>query len=82
MSQQFTVQVYQINAMDPIPLGSVPTLGFPSAGVMLRSNPTATALLSTGVYVYGIVQIVTSSGRGSVYYTLQTQAQLAALANS
>ncbi len=81
MSQQISVQVYQINAMDPIPLGSVPTMSFPSAGIILRSNPVATALLSTGVYVYGVIQVV-ENNRGTVYYTLQTQAQLAEMANS
>ena len=77
MANQFAVNVYQINAQDPIPLASVGKIGFPGAGVLLRvtndqfGNPGA--LLSTGVRVYGGIQVLAT---GSLYLTQETQSVL------
>lgn len=79
MAQQFTVNVYQINSKD-IALVDVVPMSFPSAGVMLRSlntsNPTP---LSTGVYVYGLINVLAT---GAAYATTQTAPQIAVLANA
>ena len=82
MAQQFTVNVYQFNSQDPVPLASVGKLGFPSAGVILRvANDAAGSpgvLLSTGVRCYGQIQVVST---GATYLTDLTQAVLVTNAN-
>ena len=79
MAQQFTVNVYQINSKD-IALVDVVPMSFPSAGVMLRSlNTSNPKPLSTGVYVYGLINVLAT---GAAYATTQTASQIAVLANA
>lgn len=82
MANQFAVNVYQINAMDPIPTASVGKIGFPSAGVLLRvANDTSGnpgILLSTGVRCYGQIQLVAT---GTTYLAQETQSVLVTAAN-
>ena len=79
MAQQFTVNVYQINS-SAIALVDVVPMSFPSAGVMLRSlNTSSPTPLSTGVYVYGLINLLAT---GATYATTQTAAQIATLANA
>lgn len=79
----FSVNVYQINSQDAIPLANVQKIGFPGAGVMINvandSSGNPGALLSTGVRTYGSIQVI---GTGSKYLTLETQASLLTLANT
>ncbi len=83
MAQQFAVNVYQINSLDPTPLASVGKFGFPSAGVLIRvANDTSGnpgVLLSTGVRCYGNIQVLAT---GSQYLAKETQATLVSLANA
>ena len=84
MAQQLNVNVYQINNADPIALGQVTKMGFPSAGVLLRSanNPstgTVGPYLSSGVYVYGVIQVIST---GTQYYTSETESVLVTLSNA
>jgi len=83
MAQIFQVNVYQINSLDPIPLASVPKMGFPSANTLIRTandnTGAAGVLLSTGVRCYGQIQLVTS---GSQYLTDITAASIVTLANA
>jgi hypothetical protein len=80
---QLAQSVYQINSSAPIPLASVPTIGFPTQGIMIRTandqfgNPGI--LLSTGVRCYGNIQVTDT---GSQYLVLPTAAQLVTLCNS
>ena len=83
MANQFAVNVYQINSLDPTPLASVVKYGFPSAGVMLRVANDSTGnpgvLLSSGVRCYGQINLLAT---GATYLTLDTQATLVTLANA
>lgn len=83
MANQFSVNVYQINSLDPTPLANVGKIGFPGASVMLRvaNDPSGNPgiLLSTGVRCYGNVNVIAT---GAQYLTLETQAQLITLANA
>lgn len=85
MANQFAVNVYQINSQEAIPLADVTKIGFPSASVLIRvandSNNNPGALLSNGIRCYGQLQVL-SGGPQSIYYTLETQAQLVTLANA
>lgn len=83
MAQVFQVNVYQINSLDPTPLASVPKIGFPSAGTLIRTandnNGNAGVLLSTGVRCYGQIQLVST---GAQYLTDITAASVITLANA
>lgn len=83
MAQIFQVNVYQINSQDPIPLASVPKIGFPSADSLIRTandnTGAAGVLLSTGVRCYGQIQIVPT---GTQYLAQETAAALVTLANA
>ncbi len=78
-----SVNVYQINSMDAIPLSKVTKFGFPSSGILVRvandSNNNPGALLSTGIRCYGNIQLVAT---GSQYLVRETEAALVTLANS
>lgn len=82
MAQQFSVNVYQINSLDPTPLASVGKLGFPSAGIMARVANDASGnpgvLLATGVRCYGQINVLAT---GATYLTDITQASIITLAN-
>lgn len=84
MANQFAVNVYQINSMDPIPLANVGKIGFPSAGVLIRVANDASGnpgvLLSTGVRCYGNIQVL-SGVQQSQYLVKETQATLVTAAN-
>lgn len=83
MAQIFSVNVYQINSLDPIPLASVPKMGFPSASSLIRtandSNGNPGILLSTGVRCYGQIQLIPT---GSQYLTQETAAVLVTASNA
>ena len=83
MAQIFSVNVYQINSLDPTPLASVPKIGFPSAGSLIRTandnTGNAGVLLSTGVRCYGQIQLVQT---GAQYLTDITAASIITLANA
>lgn len=83
MAQIFNVNVYQINSLDPIPLASVPKIGFPSAGVMVRvandSSGNPGTLLATGVRCYGQINVLAT---GATYLTADTESVLVTLANA
>lgn len=83
MAQIFSVNVYQFNSQDPVPLASVGKLGFPSAQSLIRvANDTSGnpgQLLSTGVRCYGQIQLVPT---GSTYLTDITQASIITAANA
>jgi hypothetical protein len=77
MAQLIGLNVYQINSMDALPSASVPRIDFPFAGIMVRGiNAGAGLQLSTGAWVYGQVQLVST---GSVYLVGENPAQIAAL---
>jgi hypothetical protein len=76
MAQQISVNVYQINSMQPIPLASVTKIGFPTQGILIRGTDV---VLNTGVHVYGNIQVAAT---GSQYLTIETAAQLVTLANA
>jgi hypothetical protein len=77
MAQLFAVNVYQINSNDPIPLASVSKIDFPFAGVMVRGiNGGAGQVLSSGVTVYGNIQVLSN---GSQYLVIETPAAIQAL---
>lgn len=81
MSQLIALNVYQINSLDPIPLGQVQKIDFPFAGILVRgiNNPVTGVpglLLATGVYVYAQVQLIAT---GVVYAVLETPAAIQAL---
>lgn len=82
MAQQFQVNPYQINSLDPTPLASVQKFGFPAAGVMIRtandSNGNPGVLLATGVRCYGQINLLAT---GATYLTSETAATLVTLAN-
>jgi hypothetical protein len=78
MANVFAVNVYQFN-QTVLPRDQSQRIGFPSAGVLLRScidSPTRS--LSSGYNVYGVIQ----TANGTLYYTQETQAQLVTLANA
>lgn len=76
MAQLFSVNVYQFNASDPVPLNSVSALAFPFAGVMVRGiNAGLGQLLSTGVRVYSIINLLAN---GATYLAIETPATLVA----
>ncbi len=83
MANQFSVNVYQINSLEPTPLASVGKIGFPGAAVLLRvANDAAGSpgiLLSTGIRCYGSIQLIPT---GATYLTLESQAQLITAANA
>lgn len=83
MAQQISVNVYQINSQDPVPLANVSKMGFPPAGILLRvandQNGNPGALLSNGVRCYGNIQALAT---GSQYLVLETEAQLVTLSNA
>lgn len=83
MAQQLSVNVYQINSLDPIPLASVIKFGFPAAGSLIRvandNNGNAGVLLATGVRCYGQIQLINS---GATYLTADTQSTLITLSNA
>lgn len=79
MANIFSVNVYQIN-QGVLARDASQRIGFPSAGVLLRScidSPTRS--LPSGYNVYGVIQL---AANGSLYYTQETQAQLVTLANA
>jgi len=83
MAQQIDPSVYQINSMDAIPLASVTKIGFPTAGILIRSandqfgNPGV--LLPTGIRCYGNIQLVAT---GSQYLVQEIAATLVTLSNA
>ena len=83
MANQFTVNAYQINSQDPIPLANVGKIGFPGAGVLIRVANDASGnpgvLLSTGVRCYGNLQVIAT---GTQYLAQENQASLVSLANA
>lgn len=83
MANIFQVNPYQINSMDPIAAAAVANMGFPSAGVMLRSaldaNGNPGALLSNGIRCYGQINVLAT---GATYLTINTLSQLVTLANA
>ncbi len=78
----FTVNVYQINSQDPIPLGHVSKIGFPGSQVLITvandPNGNPGVLLSSGVRCYGNLRLIAT---GSQYLTDLTQSALVTLAN-
>jgi hypothetical protein len=84
MAQQIDVNVYQINSLDPIPLGNVQKNLFPVAGFLGRPiiNPTTGVpglLLSTGVYVYTQLQLLAT---GAVYSVAETPTAINQMSNA
>lgn len=83
MAQTFSINIYQINSLDPTPLASVQKFGFPSAQSLIRvaNDPSGNPgiLLSTGVRCYGQIQLVST---GASYLTDLTQASIVTLANA
>lgn len=83
MAQQVSVNPYQWNSLDPIPLASVQKMGFPSAGITIRTandnNGNAGILLSTGVRCYGQINLISS---GATVLTDITAAAIITLANA
>jgi len=77
MANVFSVNVYQINQRDPIPLASVQTIALPTTGVIARDvSGSATRSLSTGVNVYSVAQVVAT---GDQYFCRETFSQLVTL---
>lgn len=77
MANYVSVNVYQINQKPPLDVAQ--TLGFPTAGNLLRDTAASpTRSLSTGVNVYSAIQMPD----GTLYYCQQTLAQLVTLFNS
>ena len=83
MAQIFSVNVYQINSLDPTPLASVVKFGFPSAQTLVRvaNDPSGNPgiLLSTGVRCYGQIQLVPT---GATYLAQETAATIVTAANA
>jgi hypothetical protein len=77
MANQFSVNAYQINSQDPLPLANVTKIGFPAAGVLIRVANDASGnpgiLLSTGVRCYGNIQVIAT---GTQYLAQENQATL------
>lgn len=74
MAQLFSVNVYQFNASDPVPLNAVAPLAFPFAGVMVRGiNNGLGQLLATGVRVYSVINLLAN---GATYLAIETPAAL------
>lgn len=79
MAQQILANVYQFNSQDPVPLGSVGKLSFPTAGIQIRAiNGSIGQLLSTGIRVYSMVQLVAT---GSTALVIETQQALVTASN-
>jgi hypothetical protein len=77
MAALVNLSVYQINSMEPIPLASVSKQAFPFSGITVRPvNGSAGQLLSSGVTVYGNIQILAN---GSQYLVIETPAAIVAL---
>lgn len=76
MAQQIQVNVYQINNLDPIPLASVTKIGFPTQGILIRGTDV---VLSTGVHVYGSIQLAAT---GTQYLVVETAAALVTACNA
>lgn len=74
MAQLIGLQVYQINAQDPIPGASAPIIDFPFAGIMVRGIPNGQRL-STGIVVYSTVQVLAT---GSQYLVRESAAVIVA----
>lgn len=72
------LNVYQINAYDPIPTINVQKYGFSTTGNLIRSIPSNLALLSTGIYVYSAIQVP----NGTQYYVVENQAQITTAFNA
>lgn len=82
-SNMLSVNVYQINSLDPIPLASVQKFVFPFAGIMIRpiNNPTTQTpglVLSTGAQVYSMINVLAT---GMVCNVVETPAVLAGMSN-
>jgi hypothetical protein len=78
MAALFSVNVYQKDQGDPIPLGNVNKQAFPYAGVSITS---CNQLLSTGVTVYSAIRLLSSTANAlypALYYVIETQASLVA----
>lgn len=79
-SNVFSVNAYQINQRDPIPLVNVQTIGLPTTGVIARDvSGSPTRSLSTGVNVYSVAQVIAT---GDQFYCRETYAQLITLINA
>ena len=82
-NNQISVNVYQINSLDPIALSKVTKMGFPSAGILIRvandSNNNPGALLPNGIRCYGNIQVAAT---GTQYLVRETEAALVTLANA
>lgn len=76
MAQLISLQVYQINSLDPIPVGLTPKIGFAFAGIMVRAinaNPGTTGVaLSNGIVVYTQVQVMATGAQYSVRESVAT----------
>ena len=66
MANVFSVNVYQINNQDPIPLGSTAAFAFPFAGIMVRAIPNGVQL-ANGIVCYSTVQTLSNGSQ----YTVQ-----------
>lgn len=80
MAAIMSLNVYQINQTNVLPRNAPARLGFPTAGVLLRScidSPTRS--LPSGYNVYGIVQVLAT---GDQYYVAETISQLVTIANA
>lgn len=77
MSQLLSVNVYQINSQDPIPLASVSKIAFPFGGILVRGILGGLGqLLNTGVQVYSSIQVVAN---GATFLAVETPAAIQAL---
>lgn len=76
MANQIAVQVYKINSMANIPLGSTRIIAFPSAGIIIRS---ADEPLGNGIWAYSRIQVIAT---GTQYYARETRAVLVTAANA
>lgn len=81
------VNVYQINQGPAIPLAQVSKIAFPTQGCLLKDvSASPTQLLSTGVRVYGEIQVTgafsPSNNVSALFYTKETLAQLVTLFNA
>lgn len=76
MAQLFSVNVYQFNSQDPVPLPSVSPLGIPYASVLIRGiNGGLGQLLATGIRVYSQIQLIAT---GATMLAIETPASLVA----
>lgn len=86
MANQVAFTVYQINnKVLSAGAGNGPIrLSFPSSGVMVRDTTgSPTRSLSTGVSVYSAIQVPNTTINGqSLYYVIETQAQVVTAMNA